>query len=613
MDGSTEASTDDLLTARVARLEQELATQSSALAALTETITGLRNELNIRSAPDFARPRKPFPPAVDPRISPAVVQGFAAPGLQPEAAQQSASLPAPVMPDSPPSVPLFTAVADSKPQPKRSLENRIGGQFFNRIGIVAILTGVAVFLKLAIDSHWIHPSPAGKVITGLLLGTGVVLWSERFRRKGYPAFSYSLKAVGSGTLYLALWASFHIYHLVPAPVALLLMVGVTAWNATMAWVQDAELLAAYALVGGFATPALLGPGDGHFTFLFSYLFAMDAAVLFLIAKKPWQRLILGSFPATVMYFIGWYSAWWDPTQSLPVGFFIVLLAAPMVLTALVGKQRESLLEGVIAPVGAGAFLSLGLYSVLQDSGRHGWLPWLAVLLAALYLLLTRVRRNGVAEAVHLALAITFLTVAIPLKASGRWITIGWLAEGTALIWVAARALGPQTQKRVRSVIRWMACAALALGVAESLIFWAGQDAHSAFWNGRFFTELAAVAAVALTAWLARHAANTPEPIASDVTVQAAKPSRSFTPAWVTIALVAIPVTHILAALAVARELVAYWNVGPAETSGLRDQLSQLSVSALLLVYGAALLTWTIRRIPADTTRRTHPAVAGNSV
>jgi uncharacterized membrane protein len=36
-----------------------------------------------------------------------------------------------------------------------SLESRIGSQWFNRIGIEAVLVGVAWFLKLAHDNHWI--------------------------------------------------------------------------------------------------------------------------------------------------------------------------------------------------------------------------------------------------------------------------------------------------------------------------------------------------------------------------------------------------------------------------------------------------------------------------
>jgi uncharacterized membrane protein len=123
----------------------------------------------------------------------------------------------------------------------RSLESQIGSQWFNRVGILAVLIGMAWFLKFAIDNHWI--GPLGRVLIGLIFGAGLVAWSERFRGRGYVIFSYSLKAIGSGVLYLSLWAAFSLYGLVPAPVAFLAMVLVTAFNGYMAWVQDAELLA----------------------------------------------------------------------------------------------------------------------------------------------------------------------------------------------------------------------------------------------------------------------------------------------------------------------------------------------------------------------------------
>ena len=33
----------------------------------------------------------------------------------------------------------------------------IGSQWFNRVGILAVLIGMAWFLKFAIDNHWIGP------------------------------------------------------------------------------------------------------------------------------------------------------------------------------------------------------------------------------------------------------------------------------------------------------------------------------------------------------------------------------------------------------------------------------------------------------------------------
>src|SRR3569833_3909435 len=147
------------------------------------------------------------PPYVETPATPSVM---AAEQHAAEPIAGSASAYAPIPP------PAFAATSAEK-RDTRSLESRVGSQWFNRIGILAILIGMAWFLKFAIDNEWI--GPLGRVVIGLIAGVGLIVWSERFRAKYYTAFSYSLKAVGTGVLYLSLWASFSLYHLIPAPVA----------------------------------------------------------------------------------------------------------------------------------------------------------------------------------------------------------------------------------------------------------------------------------------------------------------------------------------------------------------------------------------------------------
>ena len=175
------------------------------------------------------------------------------------------------------------ATAESEP-----LESKIGKLWLNRIGIFAILIGVSYFIKYAFDNGWIGPT--GRVALRILAGIGLVLWSERFRGKGYVAFSYSLKAVGVGTLYLSLWGAFQIYDLVPGWLAFAAMIVVTGFTITLALTQDAEILAAFALIGGFSTPVLLSTGQNHEIVLFSYVCLLDLAILAIVASKPWRRL-----------------------------------------------------------------------------------------------------------------------------------------------------------------------------------------------------------------------------------------------------------------------------------------------------------------------------------
>src|SRR5437899_4218293 len=253
---------------------------------LTSRVYRIERAMGIESVPAAAKPQSPPPPPPAP------------------------SIPVPPLPEAQSmpriaSQPVLTVPAEAV----TNLESRIGSPWLNRIGIAAVLIGVSYFLKFAFDNNWI--GPAGRVSIGLLAEIAVVIWSERFRNRGYTIFSYSLKAVGVGVLYLSLWAAFHVYSLIPSGVAFLAMVMVTAATATLAITQDAQILAVFALTGGFATPVLLSTGQNKELQLFSYLVLLNFAMLVLVAIKPWRRLLMLSYVATVLLYIGWYSSFYD--------------------------------------------------------------------------------------------------------------------------------------------------------------------------------------------------------------------------------------------------------------------------------------------------------------
>jgi len=480
----------------------------------------------------------------------------------------------------PPPLPGFTR---HLPKVDGSLENRIGAQLFSRIGIVALLIATTLFLKWAIDNHYI--GPIGRILAGLIAGAGVIVWSERFRRQNFIAFSYALKAIGSGALYLSLWAAFQLYHLLPATVALGAMILITAWNAYMAWSQNSEILAAYALAGGYATPLLLSTGGNHEIFLFTYILAIDVATVVLARLKPWSRLLLGAFPATVAFFIGWYVNWYNvykiPQPLIITAIFVILFFITFVLPSLHASReaqpRPDTLTQIFLPLSNATFVALALYSVLEDAGYHNLLPWFAILIAALYLGLMRLPQSRVTSAVHLSLAVVFLTIAIPLKASGRWITIGWLAEGVALLWVSAHLSSSMSETMdviVHLILRRLAVVALVLGFLGVLVqpFWLYDRIDTAFLNPRFATSLCAIAALAASITIALRARHHQD---------AASPS------WLQIAGVSTIAVNLIAVIACVRELDTTWHYAPGNPDA--ELQRSLAVSAFLMLYGAGLL------------------------
>lgn len=348
------------------------------------------------------------------------------------------------------------------------LEARIGSHWLNRIGIAAVLIGVSYFLKFAFDNGWIGPT--GRVAIGLIAGIAVVLWSERFRTRGYKAFSYSLKAVGIGVLYLSLWAAFQVYHLMPSGVVFACMVVVTAATCAIAITQAAEILAVFAIVGGFLTPVLLSTGVNREIALFSYVLLLDLGILVLIALKPWRRLLWLGFAGTLILYVAWYGEFYNRSQLnltlvFATFFFAVFAAAPLFM--LRQESGEGTLPLLFALIN-GATYFFQAYAMISEISSTA-MAWFSLALALVYLQLNRMRRkrqDSAAERnlrmMHLALAVGLITVAIPIRLESHWITIGWFVEAAVLLWVA---------DRIKSdLIGVFALAAIVLGIARLLVF-----------------------------------------------------------------------------------------------------------------------------------------------
>lgn len=490
----------------------------------------------------------------------------------------------PIAPASPSAQPVFSSFTPGTPVDGRSLESRIGSQWFNRVGILAVLIGMAWFLKLAIDNHWI--GPLGRVLIGLIAGAALIAWSERFRSHGFAAFSYSLKAVGSGILYLSLWAAFSFFHLVPAGAAFAAMILVTAFNGYMAWMQDAELLALYAIVGGFSTPILVSTGGNHEVTLLSYVLLLDVAVLALVLLRPWSRLLFAAFTGTVLMFAGWWSEYYSDAQSGRTAFFLacfflIFAFAPRLVRLKLEDQAPlsgwDALALVLLPVTNAALGFIGFYAITEGAGADWAGPWLAVGFAAFYLLLLRLPAQGrlhaspaVLSALHLTLAVVFLTIAIPLKAHGRWLTIGWLAEGAALLWVASR---------IRSLLlRVLALICLAFGLV-ALLTVNPPAATTPLFNQRFGTYLFAIAVFIFVAWVTSNAKVEADP--------------EYSRAWPALTAGAVLAVNALILLSVSLEIHGYWwNLRRHYDWRLYHEYqmyAQFTYSAWFTVFGAILL------------------------
>ena len=144
---------------------------------------------------------------------------------------------------------------------KQSFEFRVVATWFGVVGIIAIVLGVVFFLKFAFDNHII--GPIGQVSIGIFFGLTLLGLGEYFRGK-YAKYSQIITGGGIVVLYVSLWAAYTLFHLTSATVMFSAMSVVTLAASLLSIRYHAIYIAALAIFGGFATPALLERGvDKH--------------------------------------------------------------------------------------------------------------------------------------------------------------------------------------------------------------------------------------------------------------------------------------------------------------------------------------------------------------
>ena len=213
-----------------------------------------------------------------------------------------------------------------------------------------------------------------------------------------------------------------------------------------------------------------------------------------------------SYAGTLLLYVGWYSSFYTRSQlnltlAFATLFFAIFAIAPLITLQPEGETPLlASVPAVVAFVNAGVYF-LQAYAMIEEVDKT-YMAWFALALAAVYIFLSRqVHRRAIARRrirelhfLHLAVAIGFITVAIPIRLDAHWITIGWFVEAGVLLWVAQS-----------HPVRFSEClcsrCALALGVVRLLLIDNFYTTQLIF-NLRMATYAVAVAVLGAVAWYA---------------------------------------------------------------------------------------------------------------
>ena len=488
------------LRSEVARLEREidflrtlsvapLRPQRASLASEPATAPRQPAEKRLEVAPPpIPRPEPPQPatahhvpqPAIAAFKPPAQVPVSPPPvGVQPPVSAPPARVmappaPLPMEPERPPAespaVPKPPAEAQRPPETPKpaevdaqaiaagklfSLEERLGANWLNKIGIAIVVIGIGYFLAYKLQT-W---GPGGKVLCGyavsfVLLAGG--MWLER--KPTYRIFARG--GIGGGWA-LAFFTSYAMYHVPAAHVLsslaadLVLMMAVAAGMVAHSLRYRSQTVTGLAFLLGFVTllTSHLEGTEGNVVFSLTASVVLAVALVVVTTVRHWAWLEFAGLIAVYLSHLVWltkvlpenhaaFAEFW-PSTALILLYWLIFRLAYVLRTPL--DQQEENISSLSAVLN-----SVGVLGLLKFQAAHPeWAFWAESALGAVEMgLAFRVRsRRRQAFVVLSTIATVLLVSAVPFKFHGVSWPVLWLVEAQVLA-VCGLRLGEPVFRRL---------------------------------------------------------------------------------------------------------------------------------------------------------------------
>ena len=369
------------------------------------------------------------------------------------------------------SLPIVTSVI-------HSMQNWFfGGNLVVRVGVLVLLVGVVLLLRLLSD--YIEIPITIKLIGIGIIGLGLAALGLKLAKNRF-AYGITLQGAGLAIAYLTTFFAYSVYQVlasVPSFIGLGILSAITIGLAVR---QNALPLALLALSGGFFAPILTSSDIGNLATLFSYYLLLNVTIAIIAHYRTWKMLnLLG---VMVTFGLAYY---WGATENLSAVieaqrwslvslvalhvllylFVVIRYAQQLIAYNALNEEGFTCADSVhnintvdkahrannlyIFPIDTGLLFSVpilafGLFAALLE-GISNALTITSAVLAMIYLsigwvFIRRSQRYALITEGMLALGFGFLALVIPLALNAEWIAFGWSVQGLALVWFGRRSL-----------------------------------------------------------------------------------------------------------------------------------------------------------------------------
>jgi uncharacterized membrane protein len=378
----------------------------------------------------------PEPIALSP-VAPTIEEP-AAPGIEPE--------PTPTMPPELVETAAQVPALLHEPAPTwferlkggLDLEEALGANWLNKIGIVILVFGVAFFLAYQLR----QVGPAGKVLVGVLVSTALLAGGIFLERKaGYRILGRA--GIGGGWA-LAFFTAYATYHVPAARIfssqvpslALMLIVAGAMVAHTLRY--RSQVVTGLAFLLAFSTL----PVSQVTVYSLAAGAVLALALVIIVGRMQWFELEI--FGIAAAYLTHW---WWLRRIIEPMGahrrafpeFFssaaILVLYWAIFRASYLWRHCDERQEKVSTL--AALLNSVGLFALLKYQSVHPeWAFWALLALGTVEVVLGCLpiaRRRRAAFLILTTIGVTLLVAAIPFRFTGARLDVLWLLEAETLL------------------------------------------------------------------------------------------------------------------------------------------------------------------------------------
>ncbi len=398
------------------------------------------------------------------------------------------------------------ATPEKKKESTFNIEMLLGANLFGKLGLLTVIIGVVLFIKMAIDNRWLNES--ARIVVILVSGFIVFGYSLYLAKRRYRILPPAMTGAGLAIAYTAIFSAYFFYDLLGNVETFAFLAILSIYFTVLAIAARSQTLYLFGLLGAYMAPILISSGENSYRFLFGYLFFVTIGYLILSRFQWWRISAYLILIANTAVYIGWQddnlnnSSFTVPFLFLFVVFLIYVFRGLIVIPR--SRKTTSMWEHVLLFANIVIFAVLGFYTVYEfyPKATPHFLISTALVLVGLVYIFERFGRSFLDDAqvkiikgIMLAGTIPIVFAAITDFTEGKTLGMSWIAFAGVLSIFSV--LMRNRYYTLVSVLFW-ACALVRLYFFEHSL-----EDYTVIINSRFALYVCAAILASLTYYFQR--------------------------------------------------------------------------------------------------------------